>query len=496
MKKADLTKFIPPDKSGVIRQLLFSLLTLDKVEVSLVHPLSFDIEAAVEAIPLFGKKVVKKKNGVLISGAALKPDRVVNCRNSATMLRLLMGISILKGWKVLFTGDTSLLNRDHSDFVKAAQLYRAEIIIDKDIITIIPSFETPPVKTELSKQSAQLKGFHILCMLKSGGELSYRSKTRNSTEYLLSVMGGKISDKENTIHVTPAKELKGYSLPLYRDPSSAFIAGCVSVIAGIDFKISSLTPEELRMEPFRFLNNCGTITDINEKKNGFSVQSRNGGIFSNGTLNIPEDAVPSIIDEVPFMAYMAARSKLPFFLPDGEWLRNKESDRVEETKKRIGAVFETIDYHSGFAVIPELKKRASFSMPHSDDHRMEMLSAVIALDRNISFQPDEPVVSISFPLFCKMVQFIKEKTEERTNLFIVDHRKKIDRIDDKIVKLLSERMGIASEIIEFKKDYGIKISDVSREKEIISRLSRHDRSISDLVNDLYRRIFSWIKKED
>jgi 5-enolpyruvylshikimate-3-phosphate synthase/chorismate mutase len=495
MQKVDLTKFIPLDKSEAIRQYLFSLLTMEKVEVQTTYPAPFDISAAFEALPLFGKNIVTKKNTAVITGTALKPIRVVDCRNSATMLHLLMGISIFKGWKVLFTGDSSLLKRDHLDFVKAAKLYGAEIVVDNDVITVIPSSEIPAVETVLSKQSAQLKGFHLLCMLKSGGKLLCRNITRKNTENLLSVMGADISESDDSFKIAPAQDLKGYSLPLYKDPSSAFIAASSALIAGFNFKISSLTPESLRMTPFELLNLCGAFVKTTKKDSGFTIESKRLPLLTNDSLSISESKIPSIIDEIPFLAYMSVRSGNPFIISDGQWLRNKESDRVDGTIKRIGKIYEASDFQSGFAVIPELKTETSFSLPHSDDHRMEMLSAVIALDRNISFKPNNSI-SVSFPQFSKMIQFLKEKCSSDATQSINRHRKKLDIIDKKIAALLAERVDIASEIIGIKKRSGIEISDTQRENSIILKLSKNNNSISGLINDIYRRIFDWIKHRD
>jgi len=101
MKIVDLTKFIPPDKSDLIRQFLFSLITVEKVEVDYREKLPLDIISALNILPLFGKTVAKKKTKFTITGPAVKPKAAINCENSATLLHLLMGICILKGWKLL-----------------------------------------------------------------------------------------------------------------------------------------------------------------------------------------------------------------------------------------------------------------------------------------------------------------------------------------------------------------------------------------------------------
>ena len=493
MKRVDLTKFIPPDKSSFIRQLLFSLLTSQKVKVQKVQDLPFDIATALKILPAFGKKIRETGSSIEITGNAHGPGSIINCENSGTVLHLLMGICVFKDWKTILTGDRSLMGRDHCPFFEAASLYGANITFSDRTVTINPSSDIPYVKTELSKQSAQLKGFHLLCMLRSGGELKYDAPTRKNSEYILKIMGAKIEEGEKKIKVYPAKQLYGYSLPAHRDPSSAFIAACASVISKVDFKISGLYPEKLRLSPFEYLSGLGINIAMEEKKETVTVKYLGKNTTMQGSSDIMGEKIPSFIDEIPFMAYIAAREGRSFILVDGNWLRNKESDRVEASVDLIGRVYESFQTEKGFAVIPEEKKSPASEMPHSEDHRMEMLAALIALDRNISFEAGSSV-AVSFPKFPEMINFLKASCENNIASEIKHYRKKIDRIDDKIVKLLSERAGLAGKVIEIKRSSGTHISDPERENIIISRLSSYDNSISDLVGDLYRRIFNWIKQ--
>jgi len=494
MTRINLNKFIPPDKSSLIRQFLFSLLTLEKVEVENISNLPLDINTAFSALAIFGKKINIKKSKIEITGPPQKPGAVINCENSATVLHLLMGICILKGWKATFTGDKSLMKRDHSPFFEAAALYGCEILTAANSITVVPSADIPCVEASLTKQSAQLKGFHLICMLKSGGVLKYDAPTRKNTEFILEKMGAKIKESDKKITVFPSIHLTGYSLPAHRDPSSAFIAACASIISGVDFKISGIYPEKLRMASFEYLENMGIKIAIEESNNSFTVKNLEADTCFCSSLHLSIDQSPSFIDEIPFIAYMAARAGESFMLIDGSWLKNKECNRVKVSVELIGLVYESFLIEEGFAVMPEEKKNFASEMVHYDDHRMEMLSALIALDRNIPFEAGSSV-AISFPMFPEMIKSLKIFCEKNLTDEIDRYRKKIDRIDDKIVKLISERAAIATEIIKLKKTAGMKISDIERENIIISRLSRYDNSISDLVSDLYRRIFDWIKRK-
>lgn len=72
-------------------------------------------------------------------------------------------------------------------------------------------------------------------------------------------------------------------------------------------------------------------------------------------------------------------------------------------------------------------------------------------------------------------------------------RKKLDSIDDSISALLSERVGVAMQIIKIKKERGLPVEDLNRESEIIKRVSLKNPSVAPLLKVVFRRIFDWVK---
>lgn len=72
-------------------------------------------------------------------------------------------------------------------------------------------------------------------------------------------------------------------------------------------------------------------------------------------------------------------------------------------------------------------------------------------------------------------------------------RKKLDSIDDSIASLLSERVSIASKIVSIKKNQSLSVEDLSREHEIIDRISMRNQNIAPLLKDVFRRVFDWVK---
>ena len=388
MKKTEITSFIPPDKSSLIRQILFSILTEDVVEVFYDDDLPQDIQSAFSTVKMFLKNVEVVKGRAIITGKSQKPESEVFCGNSGTVMHVLMGISVLKGWDVEFLGDESLMGRDHSAFFKAAKLYEKGEF----------------VRTTLEKESAQLKTFHLLAMLRNGGELSYKWKTRSSTEILLKEMGAEITDIKNVIKVEPVSEMNGYSKISEKDPSSAFIAACAALIFRKDVTINGVLDEDLRLVPFTVLKDAGYQISIMKDNEDVTVET--GSQLKNGAeINICREKVAQVIDEIPFLAFMTARRGLTFSVEDAAWLRNKESDRISKTVELLSGFFKTEEKVDGFTVF-SVKANLDRKLTHNSDHRIEMLASLVAADNDLDFIAGESV-RVSFPQFQEMMNFIK-----------------------------------------------------------------------------------------
>lgn len=72
-------------------------------------------------------------------------------------------------------------------------------------------------------------------------------------------------------------------------------------------------------------------------------------------------------------------------------------------------------------------------------------------------------------------------------------RKKLDSLDDQISDLLQKRVEIGKKIVKLKKEAGISKDDPNREKEILERITAGKSEITELLKEIYGRIFDWVK---
>lgn len=385
-----LNRFIPIDKSSAIRAFLFSLMTGENVEVICRGKLPEDVETALNCLKLFGKNVENSGSSFKISGNVSQPCTAVDCGNSATVMHVLMGISQYLGFGLQLTGDESLMSRSHDDFYKAAELYDGNF-----------------VETALTKESAQLKSFHLISMLRAGGKLHFKSATRRNTEDILLKMGANLIENRDSVEIFPAKKLHGYSVEVKKDPSAAFIAACTSLVYKKSFVISNIYLDESRMQPFILLKNAGFDAGFRVENGSFTVSGTPELCGTGRDIEIDEIQVPAVIDEIPFLAFMAASAGRNFTVKNAEWLRNKESDRIKESVRRLSVLFETEEFEDGFAVYGMKKNPEKPLFPHSSDHRMEMLSFLMSKYCGINFKMNDSY-RISFPLFYELAEFLEK----------------------------------------------------------------------------------------
>ena len=78
---------------------------------------------------------------------------------------------------------------------------------------------------------------------------------------------------------------------------------------------------------------------------------------------------------------------------------------------------------------------------------------------------------------------------------IVKLRKELDALDDKIAGLVAVRVEIGRKIVKLKRESGLATDDFKRENEILKRLSTISPADSKLLEDLYKRIFDWVKNQ-
>jgi 3-phosphoshikimate 1-carboxyvinyltransferase len=406
---------VPGDKSISHRAVIFNAIAEGNAQIS--HFLAgADCRSSIECLRALGARIERDGETVRVYGGGLRglhePADVLDCGNSGTTLRLLVGL--LAGHDKLFavlTGDASLRSRPQKRVVAPLRALGATIdgrqLGDRAPLAVRGS-TLKGGAYELPIASAQVKSALLLAALHGTGPLTLSGRTdgRDHTERMLAAMGIDITTEGSTITLfPPAHPVFPYPLSLRvpGDPSSAtfwWVAAAIHPDAELTTTGVGLNPS--RTGALDVLRAMGAqITIANERMAGteptgdVTVRSSNlRGVEVGGAQ------IPRLIDELPVLAVAAACAAGDTVIRDAQELRAKETDRIETVATGLDALGATVEPTAdGMGITGGRGLRATTLHSHAD-HRLAMAWAVAGLAASGETRIDgADAVDVSYPGF-------------------------------------------------------------------------------------------------
>ena len=253
--------------------------------------------------------------------------------------------------------------------------------------------------------SAQVKSCVLLAGLYADGttRVTEPALSRNHTELMLHFFGAQVHSEGTTVSIQPSPALEGRFIQVPGDISSAayFIAAAL-LIPGSEVLIRNVGVNPTRDGILRVCQAMGAdITRLNERSDSGEPTAdllvRHSSL--KGTV-IEGDLIPTLIDELPVIAVMAALAKGTTVIRNAAELKVKESDRIQvmtENLTRMGARVEATE--DGMIIHGGSSLQGAIIDSHQD-HRVAMSFAVAALAAEGETEiRDAECVSISYPGF-------------------------------------------------------------------------------------------------
>ena len=343
---------VPGDKSISHRSLILGALSIGKTKI---HGLleGQDVIDTAEAMRSFGALVEKNKNGDWTVegfgvGGFAEPEKVIDCGNSGTGVRLIMGAMSTTNITTTFTGDASLNKRPMARVTEPLNLFGAQTFSRRNgklPITVVGSAAPIPVTYKTPVASAQIKSAILFAGLNSPGITTVieKEKTRDHTERMLKGFGANITSEQtsegNIIKLEGYPELKAQEIRVPRDPSSAAFPICAALITeGSDILLPNIGLNPTRSGLFDTLKEMNAnITFENENFQGGEPMADIRAKFSPDMrgIDVPPERAASMIDEYPILSVVAAFAKGKTMMRDVRELRVKESDRIDAMAKGL-----------------------------------------------------------------------------------------------------------------------------------------------------------------
>ncbi len=430
IKSFKKTVYVDSDKSISIRSFLIGSISQGVSEINNVLE-SEDIFSTIDCLRKLGvkiKKIDKKKYIVFGKGLGslfAKKNTILDCGNSGTLARLLIGIlSTTPNINLKITGDKSLRKRKMLKLTNLMSRFGASFKNKMSYFPInIVSSSMPLGIYYKSDFSAQLKSAVILAGLNSFGfttiDEDKKNKSRDHTENLLSKSKDVLSIKKNKIKIYGKNSLEPFKLTVPGDPSSAAFFCALTIFSKkSSLKIKNVCLNRRRLGFYKILKNHGAkIIFKNIKKNLNEVV---GDICVRSSKVKPIKAsakyYPSTTDEYIILFVCAAMIPGISIFKGISDLSNKESSRAYEMKKILGQVGIKCKITKNEMKIFGSKniqiKNKSIRVGNILDHRICMGTICLSLLTGInSLVKSFETVNTSSPSFLKILKSIGGKYE-------------------------------------------------------------------------------------
>ena len=412
---------ISGDKSISHRALIFASLSTGKVKISNLLE-SDDVMRTLNILQELGIKIIKKNEKWIVygngTGGYIQPTQVLDCGNSGTSARLMMGAVSSNPISCTFIGDDSLSKRSMSRLSIFLEKMGAEIkLTKKDFLPlhIKGDINLIPLEHVMQKASAQVKSAIILSALNLRGKTRIIEKrnTRDHTERLMSYLKIKfkkkiLSKSSTSIELNGPYEIKPRDMIVASDPSSAafFIVGAL-IIPESRITLKNIALNKSRIAFIDVLKKMGGKIRVKKNKtvSGENVGDINVTHSSLKSITIKESLSPYLIDEYPILSIAASQAKGVTVMRGLSELRHKESDRIRSIITNLSKIgYKVFSKKDDISIkgSNKIKLINQKKIKTYGDHRIAMSFVILSLIfKNKLIIDDESCISISYPDFKK-----------------------------------------------------------------------------------------------
>ncbi len=343
---------VPGDKSISHRALILASLATGTTRIDGLLEAE-DVLATARAMETLGASVKREGDALQILGRGVgglcPPETVLDFGNSGTASRLMLGVLAGYPWRVSLTGDESLCRRPMKRVLRPLSEMGLVVEDDKDTLplTVVGTDDLLPIIYELPVPSAQVKSAVLLAGLHAPGKTTVIEPlpTRDHTERMLRYFGAEVNvaigeDDSRAITVTGDAELRGAHVVVPGDPSSAaFLVAAALVCPGSDLMIANILLNPTRTGFLRTLKEMGADVEILNERDAAGEPVGDLRVRSSALkgIRVAPERAPSMIDEYPILAVLAAFAEGETRMEGLGELKVKESDRLAAAAAGLAA---------------------------------------------------------------------------------------------------------------------------------------------------------------
>ena len=401
---------VPGDKSISHRSLILGSLADGESRIRGILD-SEDVRSTAGVLRALGASIPPLSPDMQVKGVGLRglraPRGNLDCGNSGTTTRLMAGVVAAHPFPARFVGDASLSKRPMKRVAEPLTYMGAQFGFEREdgLPMTVRGADLRSIDWDTGTSSAQVKSAILLAGLVAAVEVRVTEsrRSRDHTERMLRAMGVDVESDGNQVCLRPARRLLPIQIDVPADPSSAafFVALAALASAG------ELTLTEVSLNPTRtgFMEAMKRMgADIDESANASTSGDQSGTVRVRPSalrgIRITETEVPSLIDELPLIACVAAGAGIDIEITGASELRVKESDRISAVVQNLRAVGARAEELPDGLRVSGPRRDLSGTVDPQGDHRIAMAFGILsAVSGNRIVIENPECVAVSYPRF-------------------------------------------------------------------------------------------------
>lgn len=412
VSKLQGTVSVPGDKSISHRSIMFASLAEGTSEITNFLE-GADCLSTIDCFRKLGVDITKPEPGrVIVHGRGLHglqpPSSTLDVGNSGTTARLISGILSAQKFTTHLTGDASIQKRPMKRIIEPLSRMGADIRSEKNngcAPLLIQGSPLRGIHYTTQVASAQVKSAILLAGLYADGitKVTEPCLSRNHSELMLRLFGADLHTEGTTAILRPGSSLTGQMISVPGDISSAaYFIAAGSILPGSDILIRNVGINPTRDGILKAAEAMGADITLENLRSGNGEPSADLHIRSSALhgAQIGGSLIPTLIDELPVLAVMAAFADGTTVIRDAAELKVKESNRIDSIVTNLHAMGCDIEATPDGMVIRGGRPLHGAVIDTHDDHRIAMSFAVAALGaKGETHIPASDCVTISYPGF-------------------------------------------------------------------------------------------------
>ncbi|MEO8946012.1 MAG: 3-phosphoshikimate 1-carboxyvinyltransferase [Gemmatimonadaceae bacterium] len=403
---------VPGDKSISHRSLILAALSNGSSSISGLLR-SADVQSTADVLAAMGVSIESDGESVRVRGLGLRglfaPRRQLDCGNSGTTARLMSGVCAAHSFDSILVGDASLSRRPMRRATEPLEQMGAGFTFHEHsdgLPLTIHGATLSSIGWQSPTASAQIKSAILLAALNAqvGATVTEPHRSRDHTERMLDARGVPIMVDGTTVSIGVARKMEPLDSHVPGDPSSAaFFIALAALSDRRTMELPNVCVNPTRTGFLDVVQRMGAVVRLDGESDSGGEPTATIHATGSGSLvsvSVGAAELPSMIDEVPILACLAARADGETVITGAAELRVKESDRIAATVRNLRAIGVDAEERPDGMIIRGTRGALAGRVETHGDHRLAMAFGVLATLPENTIEIDLPdCVAVSYPSF-------------------------------------------------------------------------------------------------